>query len=134
MNIKQVFHYISYLQYPFLILTIYHTTVPYLNGLDHLADNIPLIFKSINKVLLFMGLAISFSTLQDASKTSVEIEKKIWKSSKKRIVGLYGYFISENENVKEIALGTTVLGIGLISFVKTSIEVYENHKHLRVTE
>jgi len=39
-----------------------------------------------------------------------------------------GYFFSENENIKEISFGTMVFGIGLISFTKTGIEIFENHR------
>jgi len=92
-------------------------------------------------MLIFIGLGISFATLQDTSKTSIKYEKKIWENPKKGkwfilmitlltlltlAFGIFGYFIAENENVKEVSFGAIVLGIGFIGFLKTAIEVFEN--------
>lgn len=142
-NAKQIFHILSYLQYPLLILVMYFSMKPYLNGFDYMKENFNSVIKDYNYVLIFMGLTISFSTLQDTTKTSLKFEKKIWENPKKGKLfvimisiltfisisfGIFGYFISTNENVQEISFGSIVLGIGLLGFLKTAVEVFENHR------
>ena len=88
-------------------------------------------------------MGISFSTLQDTTKTQSKFSKKIWENPKKgkRMIlitcalvllflcyGIFGYFITENEQLKEVSFGAIVLAIGLIGFLKTTLEVFENHR------
>ncbi|MEQ9101170.1 hypothetical protein [Imperialibacter sp.] len=42
--------------------------------------------------------------------------------------GMFGYFASENDIIKELAFGVVVLGIGLIGMLKAAIEMFENHR------
>jgi len=138
MNNKLFFHYLSYLQYPLLVGCMYFIFQSNIDGF-----NLNIYLKNMNNVLVLMGLAISFSTLQDTNKVSVKIEKKIWENPKAGkifiqflilftlstlVFGVFGYFFTENENIKEISFGTIVFGIGLISFIKTGIEIFENHR------
>jgi len=140
---KQIFHILSYLQYPLLILAVYFSIKPYLNGMEYLSNNQDILFKNYNYFLIFLGLGISFSTLQDTTKTSINFEKKIWENPKKGrnfiillsltillvlAYGIFGYFITNNEKIKELSFGAIVLGIGLIGFLKTAIEVFDNHR------
>lgn len=143
MKIKLIFHYLSYLQYPLMIFVIYFAIKPYLNELDDNGDRLNMVLESINNMLIFMGLGISFATLQDTSKTSIKYEKKIWENPKKGkwfifmitvltlltlAFGVFGYFIAENENIKEVSFGAIVLGIGFVGFLKTAIDIFENHR------
>jgi len=135
MNNKLIFHYLSYLQYPFLIGVLYFTFK--LNTSNEFDLNI------VNNILVLMGLAVSFSTLQDTKKVSMKFEKGIWENPKKGnlfislitiftflilVFGIFGYFFSENENVQKVAFGSIVLGIGFVGFTKVAIEVFENHR------
>ena len=94
-------------------------------------------------MLIFMGFGISLSTLQDTSKTQNNFSKRIWENPKKgRLAiilitcltftvlafGVFGYFFSPSENLKELSFGIIVLGIGLVGFLKAAIEVFENHR------
>ncbi|WP_111708750.1 hypothetical protein [Lutibacter citreus] len=141
---RQIFHILSYLQYPLLILAIYFSIKPYFNGMEYLIENISILFENYNYLFIFFGLAISFSTLQDTSKTSLKFEKKIWENPKKgKIIiimismttflilsfGIFGYFITKNENINELSFGAIVLGIGLIGFLKTAVETFDNHRN-----
>ena len=105
--------------------------------------NLNTYLRNMNNILVLTGLAVSFSTLQDTKKVSMKFEKKIWENPKTgkifiRILimftlftltfGIFGYFITANEIIKEVSFGTIVLGIGLISFTKTGIEIFENHR------
>tara|TARA_B110000114_G_C14853374_1_gene301661 strand:- start:117 stop:479 length:363 start_codon:yes stop_codon:yes gene_type:complete len=96
-----------------------------------------------NTFLIFLGLGMSFSTLQDTTKTQTKLDRIIMESPKKGkiflvltsimtfiaiIYGLFGYIISENEKIKELSVGLIVFGIGLISLLKTGVEMFENHR------
>ena len=143
MNIKKIFQVISYLQYPLMLLALFFSIKPYLNGMDYISENLDAVLKDYSYVLIFMGLGISFSTLQDTTKTQNNFSKKIWedpKKGKKMILlisfltiatlsyGIFGYFISDNEKVKELSFGAIVLSIGFIGFLKTALEVFNNHR------
>lgn len=135
-NVKNLFHKISYLQYPLMLIALFYTFVPYISGFD-------VFWQSINQALIFAGLGISFSTLQDTTKTQNNFSKKIWEDPKKGqralmfifisalamlAFGLYGFFVAKNGIVKEVAFGTLMLGIGYIGLLKSAIEMFENHR------
>lgn len=101
------------------------------------------LFTNLNSALIFVGLAISFSSLQDTSKTQNNFSKKIWENpTKGKIVitimccmiiwillyGLIGYFISDRGIIKELAVGSIILGLGMFGFLKAAIEMFENHR------
>jgi magnesium-transporting ATPase (P-type) len=94
-------------------------------------------------MLVFMGLGISFSTLQDTTKTQNKLSLKIYQNPRYvRIfiigivlqilflitVGMFGLFATEDNIIKELSLGLIVLGIGLIGILKSVTEMAENHK------
>lgn len=135
-NVKHLFHSISYVQYPLMLIALFYTMVPYFKGFD-------IFWPSINQALIFAGLAISFSTLQDTTKTQNNFSKKIWENPKKGqralmfifgsalvmlVFGLYGFFLAKEGIVKEVAFGTLMLGIGYIGLLKSAIEMFENHR------
>lgn len=126
-----------------MFFAIFFAFKPYLYGFEHLAKNPALIIESLNSCLIFMGLGISFSTLQDTTKMQNEFSRKVWEDPKKGkiaigvicglvalflIYGISGYFLIENEMVKELSFGAIVMGIGLIGFLKAALEVFENHR------
>lgn len=143
MNFTLFFHRISYLQYPLLLLVFYHAIHPYLGGFDVVKNNFELIVTDINKMLVWMGLSISFSTLQDTNKTQNEFSRKVWEDPRKgkrmlillamSIViilafGIFGYFFADNTMIQEVSFGAIVLGIGLMGMLKAAIEMFENHR------
>ncbi len=128
----------SYLQYP-LILGALWFYVPFLIALSSGNPD----WTKLNYSLIFFGIAISFATLQDTQKTSLKFEKRIWTNPKKgkmfiiaivflvfslMLFGIFGYFLASNKIIKEVSSGIIVLGIGFIGFLKTGIEVFENHR------
>lgn len=140
-NIKNLFHTISYVQYPFMLIALFYAFVPYIQGFD-------VFWQSINQALIFAGLGISFSTLQDTTKTQNNFSKKIWENPKKGqralmfiffsalvmlALGLYGFYVAKDGVVKEVAFGTLMLGIGYIGLLKSAIEMFENHRADKAT-
>ena len=92
-----------------------------------------------------MGLAISFSTLQDTNKTQNKLSLRIYQNPKYAklfiiyviiltisilIFGVFGLLFSQNENFQEIAFGCIVLAIGMIGLLKVVLEMAENHKKI----
>lgn len=83
MDFRKFFHYVSYLQYPLMLLALYFAFKPYFFGFDQLKEKPELVFENLNSLLIFMGLAVSFSSLQDTTKTQNKFSEKIWRSPKK---------------------------------------------------
>lgn len=143
MNIKQFFHYVSYLQYPLMLIAMYFTFKPYFHGLGKLTESPDLLFQDLNSVLIFMGLGVSFSSLQDTTKTQNEFSRKIWQDPKKGKVaialmslmilfllmaGLIAFFIAGDGFLKDLSVGIIVFSLGLFGFLKAAIEMFENHR------
>ena len=126
-----------------MVLALFFSIKPYLGGIENLAKNPSILLENYNYTLIFLGLGISFSSLQDTTKTQNDFSKKIWenpKKGKRAIIlicfmlvlflsyGMFGYFITENDRIKELSFGSIVFSIGLIGFLKTALEVFENHR------
>ncbi len=142
-KIKQLFHVLSYIQYPFLLLGLFLAMKPFFKGFEYLASNPEYLFGTYNKSLIFFGVALSFSTLQDSSKTSLKFERKIYSNPRKAIsyiiltmilvlvlfiygfIGYLGLNIQSNV-IYEFSYGSIILGIGLIGYLKLQIEIFDN--------
>lgn len=74
---KLFFQYLSYLQYPLLIIALYFTSESLIYDLDKNQ-----VLESLNKGLLFIGLGISFSTLQDITKTQNKLSRVVYQNPK----------------------------------------------------
>lgn len=143
MNFKAIFHYISYLQYPLMLIALYFAFSPYLLGMEKLKENPDLLFQGFNSVLIFMGLGISFSSLQDTTKTQNKFSRDIWEDPKKGkiaivimslliflvlVMGLIGYLSAGNGILKDLSLGFIVFGLGMFGLLKAAVEMFENHR------
>ncbi len=137
-NTRQFFHFLSYVQYPLMIVVLYY----YVQVIISIANRDP-DWSALNSALIFLGILVGFSTLQDTTKTQNKISRKIWESPIKGrialwtisvlvllflISGLIG-FLSSRENIhKEVSFGLIVLGIGMLGMLKGAIEMFENHR------
>lgn len=143
MNFRSFFQYISYLQYPLMLVGLYFFIAPYLHGFTALKANPSLIFSNFNLGFIFMGLGISFSSLQDTTKTQNKVSLEIWQHPKKGkiailvmslmilfflLFGLIGYFFSEQGGLKEMSVGVIVFSLGMFGFLKAAVEMFENHR------
>ncbi len=144
-DIKQVFHALSYLQYPLYILAFVFAIRPYVNGLDYAIEHLDSLISNLNYFFIFLGLGISFASLQDINKIHLKFEKNIISDSKKSkifllitsvttalmiIFGIFGYFLADNKYVNEISLGVLILGIGFIGVTKLQLEVVERNSKI----
>ncbi len=143
-NMKQIFHTLSYLQYPFLLIGLFLIIKPFFKGFEFLSANSAYLFQTYNNALIFLGLALSFASLQDPAKTSLRYEKKVWRNPKKAkiififtiftmliffISGALGFIVKENV-IKEFSYGSIILAIGLLGYLKLQIDIFENHKEI----
>lgn len=135
-KITRLFHAVSYLQYPLLLVSLFYVVQPYFTGFDGF-------WQSLNKALVVAGVAISFSTLQDTTTTQNAFSRRIWQDPRKGrralialavsaaimlVAGLYGFLVSSGGIIQEVAFGVLMLGIGYIGLLKAAIEMYENHR------
>lgn len=138
MNPRRFFHVISYLQYPLLIGAFYFY-VPFIQALySGEAD-----FSNLDYFLILLGVALSFSTLQDTTKTQNKVSKKIWQNPRAGkafllvlalstfsmiFSGIVFIMLPIQSALKDVAVGITVLGIGLLGVLKAGVEMFENHR------
>lgn len=132
------FHIISYLQYPLIAvaLVLYYPLMKSFKAgsLD---------WELVNYILILFGTALSFSTLQDTTKTQNKISKKVWFDPVKGkimlvffavmahlfiIAGFILMIYKKNSMQENAAVGVIVLGIGMIGVLKGAIEMFENHR------
>ena len=143
MNFRQIFQYLSYMQYPLMLIALYYMIAPYFHGFAALKANPGLIFSHFNLGFLFMGLGISFASLQDTTKTQNKFSLQIWESPQKGKIaiilmslmillfltcGLIGYVFSPQGGLKEMSVGAIVLSLGMFGFLKAAVEMFENHR------
>jgi len=72
----RLFHLVSYLQYPFHLWGLYHIVKVYIVLFGGFDGNLEPMLPDIQNSLIFMGIGMSFSTLQDTKKTQNNISKK----------------------------------------------------------
>lgn len=133
---KKLFHLISYLQYPFMLIALFYCYRPLLNNLD-------MIWADFNMGLVFLGIGISFSTLQDTTKTQNKLSLRIYQKPRlARIflvviglqiilffaLGLAGLFTSADNPAGQLAFGFLSLAIGMVGMLKAAVEMAENHR------
>lgn len=137
------FQKISYLQYPILLLAAYFAFKPYTYMFEEGFNHKDRIISDINSVLIFLSIGISFSTLQDTTKTQNNFSLRIWQNPKKGkiaivyiavltfsvlIFGLSLFLFANKQLLKDLSVGIISLGIGLIGFLKAAIEIFNNHR------
>lgn len=136
MKIRDIFHKISYLQYPMMLIGLYYACSPFIVGFEH-------IWANYNYFLIFTGLGISFSTFQDTTKTQNKFSKSVWENPKKGkfflgimsftslfalSMGLFGIYLSTSDILTDLSLGFIVLSIGLLGQLKVASEMFEYHR------
>ncbi len=134
---KAVFHKISYLQYVLMAVSLYYF-LRFALTLKGATD-----WGQLNSALVFYGIAISVSTLQDTTTTQNEISRKVWESPLYGklflgmigvtvvgflTAGLIGFIRLEEDILKDVSFGLIVIGIGLTGILKAGGEMFENHR------
>ncbi len=141
-NSKQIFHTISYLQYPLLLVGLFLIAKPIFKGYNFLSENPEYLFETYNNALIFLGLTLSFASLQDPSKTSLRYEQRIWRNPKKAktifiiticttalffVSGIIG-FLARESLMRNFSYSSLILGIGLLGYLKLQLDIFENYR------
>ncbi len=144
-NIRQLFHLLSYFQYPLVLIAFFLLIKPLLKGFEYLSLHPEYLFDTYSIALTFLGLSLSFSALQDPDKTSLWFERTIWKNSRKAkgilfttmgtsliffAAGLFAFIASESFK-KEFAYGSIVLAIGLLGYLKFQLDIFDKYRKER---
>lgn len=151
---RQFFQYISYLQYPILLVGLYFIVATMIQFDPELVSHegtkderlqllFDLIAPGINIGLMFLGIALSLSTLQDPTKTQNKLSHVVWSDAKKGkimlitmaltaalflILSLMGLFLFPNSLLNELAFGILAIGIAYIGMLRVAIEMFEHHR------
>ena len=130
-NARLWFHRVSYLQYPFFLMGVFYAYRPLLNSLD-------LLWVDMNRGLVFLGLGISLSTLQDTTKTQNNFSKRIFQHERYSKIfmlvlivqillytfgGLWAFLMMESGPLYDLSFGLISVGIGMIGLLKGAIEI-----------
>ena len=132
---RKIFHFLSYIQYPLLLIAVFYCYRPLMIGLDTL-------WTDMNKGLVFLGLGIGFSTLQDTTKVQNKLSKRIYENPRYTrwflgvllgqvvlfmVAGLFSLF-SAHGVLRDLAMGLVSIAIGMIGMLKAAIEMAEHHR------
>lgn len=137
-SLKDWFQRVSYLQYPFVVVSLYYYALFAMGMVER-----ELLWGQLNNALVFYGIGLSFSTLQDTTKTQNTLSRKVWESPRKgklmlgmlvlaivvlMSVGLFGLFQVSESAQKEVSFGLVVLSTSLLGMLKAAAEMFENHR------
>ncbi len=130
----KVFHYLSFIKYPLLLIALYFCYRPIvLDKIDFLED--------LNNGLIFLGLGIGLDSLKDYEKLNW-LDRKVLHKPKIAtyyfiimgliifgfiFLGIKGYVSVDDSKLKELSIGLIVTGIGTIGFLKSGIEATKSY-------
>ena len=140
---RDIFQTLSYLQYPaLLVATAYAAKSGWSSSLVKSTGWSP-VFDDLNYVLLYAGIGIGLSSLQDPTTTQNEISRRVWQDPRKgrwmlillstytlgaMVIGLVGAYMADTTVVNQLSLGLVAFGLGLVGLLKTAIEMREHHR------
>jgi len=138
-----VFQGVSYLQYPLMLVALGYAIK---SGFAiAMADAAPGAesFADWNYVLLYAGLGIGLSSLQDPRRVQNEVSRKVWQHPRRgrwmlallaayafgaMAIGLVGAYLSATSVLRELSVGLLAFGLGMLGVLKTAIEMREHHR------
>jgi hypothetical protein len=135
-NPRDLFQAISYLQYPLMLVALAYTLKPYVTGLDGL-------WEDLNYALLYAGIGIGLSSLQDPTRMQNELSRKVWQNPRKGrlmliviaasslgmiLIGLLATYQTTSAVMQQVSMGVFSLGLGTIGLLRTAIEMFEHHR------
>lgn len=127
-KVIKFFHYLSFVKYPILVIGLYFVYQPLLSEHSNLLD-------SYNNGLILLGLGIGLDSLKDYKKLTW-LDKKVYHKPHVAkyyfcalgaiiltfiALGIYGYFSTDQNALKELSIGFVIFGIGAIGILKSGI-------------
>lgn len=135
-NPRDLFQAVSYLQYPFMLLALAYCFKPFLTGLAGMLED-------YNRALLYAGIGIGLSSLQDPTRMQNEVSRRVWQDPRKGramlwfiggmsfaaiVAGLVGVNVASTRAISEVSMGMLSLGLGLLGMLRTAIDMFEHHR------
>ena len=140
-KIFKTLHYVSFLQYPFMLIALYYCYEPLIKGFDSLDRDA--IIENYNLGFLFFGIALSFTSLADLRKRT-KLGDKIFgkeKSAKRWLIfasciilmifsfAVICKFFTKDEELENLSIGIFVLGIGMLGLFRMNIEIIKTYQN-----
>ncbi|WP_143703866.1 MULTISPECIES: hypothetical protein [Luteimonas] len=140
---RDVFQILSYLQYPMMLIAVGYAVRSVVAILSNPGGGVSLAYGDWNHVLLYAGIGIGLSSLQDPSRTQNDLSRKVWQNPVMgrwmlvvlaaytfgaMTAGLAGAYLAGTSVVHQLSLGLLALGLGLLGMLKTAIEMREHHR------
>lgn len=140
---RDFFQWLSYLQYPAMLVALGYI---FKSGLALGANGdggLGAVFDDWNYALLYAGIGIGLSSLQDPTRTQNTMSLRVWQDPRKgrwmlgllafyalgaMAVGLIGAYRAETTLVNQLSLGLVAFGLGMVGLLKTAIEMREHHR------
>lgn len=142
-SVRDVFQWVSYLQYPALLVALAYMVKSALSASSVSAAGWAPLYDDWNYALLYAGVGIGLSSLQDPSRTQNEVSRRVWRDPRKgrfvlafiafyalgaMAVGLAGAYLAASTVVSQLSLGLVAFGLGMVGLLKTAIEMREHHR------
>lgn len=140
---RDFFQWLSYLQYPAMLVAVGYMFKSGLALGSSKTAGLSVVYDDWNYALLYAGIGIGLSSLQDPRKTQNEMSRRVWQDPRKgrwmliliavyalgaMAVGLIGAYRSEDTVVNQLSLGLVAFGLGMVGLLKTAIEMREHHR------
>lgn len=143
---RHVFQWISYLQYPALLVAGYFAVRLGLAAGSVGRSGWDGVYEAANMVLLHGGIGIGLSSLQDPTRTQNRMSLRVWEDPRKgrwmlgllaayafgaMMLGLAGAWVSTNPVIGQLSLGQLAFGLGMLGLLRTAMEMREHHRRDR---
>ncbi len=140
---RDLFQWLSYLQYPALLVALGYGAKAGWSLAMAGTDSGATVYDDFNYVLLYAGIGIGLSSLQDPTRTQNEVSRKVWQDPRKGFLflmliagqaflmmaaGLIGSYFARDSALNQLSLGLFSLGLGMLGLLKTAIDMYEHHR------
>lgn len=138
-----LFQVVSYLQYPALLAALGHTVASVVAASGAATSGWAPVFAQWNYALLYMGIGIGVSSLQDPTRTQNAVSLRVWQDPRKgrwmlillagyavvaMLGGLAGAYMAADTAVNQLSLGLVAVGLGLLGLLKTAMAMREHHR------
>lgn len=133
---RQVFQWLGYLRYAALLVALFQAFRPVPDDMQGMAE-------ACNAVLLYAGVGIGMSSLQDPTRTQNTVWRKVWEDPCKGgwmpgvlamqallsiALGLLGTVLAGSTVPAQLSLGLVAFGLGMIGLLKTAMEMRGHHR------